>query len=120
LSSCAVRHAPQINKETQWKLNTVAQLNTLQKEYTTFFKDVGDAQKANTLSEADVTNLNQFGHPLRTAIQDANKAWVAYVAAPSDDKKQQIVNLILVAEELLLNLTTKRAELITMHTGGIQ
>lgn len=110
LTGCAIRNS-NISTETQWQLNTVSQLTDLQANYITFFKDVGDAHRAGTLTDSDVKTLNAIGDRLKTSIEIANQSWKAYAAAPSGDKKTQIVNLILVAEQVLLELTTKKVQL---------
>ena len=119
-SSCAVMHAPQINTETQWRLNTVAELNALQNNYLTFFTDVGVAHRAGTLSDNDVNTLNSIGRNFKVAIENANTVWLSYVAAPSGDKKTQVINLLLTAEQIFLNLTTQKTQMIMKRTGGLQ
>lgn len=108
---CAIRN-PNISTETQWQLNTVSQLTDLQNNYTTFFKDVREAHKAGTLSDSDVQSLNGIGVRLQKAIEIANQEWKAYIAAPSGNTKAQVINTLLVAEQVLIELTTKKAQLI--------
>lgn len=109
-AGCAIRN-PNISTETQWQLNTVSQLTDLQSNYTTFFKDVGDAHRAGTLNDSDVRTLNDIGLRLKTAIEVANQGWKSYASAPSGDRKTMVINLILTAEQILLELTTKKAQL---------
>lgn len=114
-SACAVKNAPQINTETQWRLNTVSQLTDLQTNYTTFFKDVGDAARAGTLNAGQVAELNAIGYKFKRAIETANTEWLAYVNTPSGDHKTQVINAILAAEQILLQLTTTKAQM----KGGV-
>ena len=115
LSACAIKNAPQVDKETQWRLNTASQLADLQANYITFFTDLGNAQRANLVTTRDVDRLNEIGARLKPAIEVANREWQAYIAAPSDDKRTQVINLLLTAEQVMLELTTRRTNL-----GGIQ
>lgn len=109
--ACAVKNAPQIDRETQWRLNTASQLNDLQNDYLTFFKDVGDARRQGLLNDGQVASLNEVGHRLKPAIEIANREWQAYIAAPDGSKKAQVINLILEAEKIMLELSTKRTQI---------
>jgi hypothetical protein len=109
LAGCAVKNAPQINTETQWRLNTVSQLTDLQNNYTTFFKDAGDAQRAGIITGPQLLTLNSAGHKLKESIEYANTIWKQYVAAPDGDHKTQVINAILAAEQILLGLTSEKA-----------
>lgn len=109
---CAIRNS-NITTEMQWQLNTVSQLTDLQSNYTTFFKDAGDAHRAGTLSDANIRELNAIGDRLRIAIEAANQGWNTYMATRTSDKKTLVINLILTAEQILLELTTKKAQIMT-------
>ena len=107
--ACAVTKAPQINPETQWRLNTVSQLTDLQNDYLRFFKDVGDAQRAGILNADQVASLVAIGNRAKPVIESANREWKAYAAAPSSDKRQQITNLLLEGTQIMLEATTSRS-----------
>lgn len=111
LAGCAIRNS-NISTETQWQLNTVSQLTDLQANYTTFFKDAGDAHRAGTLSDSDIKTLNEIGVRLKTSIEMANQGWNSYMATKSSDKKTLVVNLLLSAEQILLELTTRKAQIV--------
>lgn len=112
LTACAVRKAPQIDSETQWRLNTASQLQQLESDYRMMFKDVGDAQRQGILTADNVIALNAVGNRLKPAIEDANRLFKAYAASPATDKKAQVISAILVAEQILLELSTKKAQMI--------
>lgn len=109
LTGCAVKNAPQILPETQWRLNTVSQLTDLQNNYQSFYKDLGDAQRAGRVSAAQVQTANAAGHKLKEAIEYANTVWKGYVQAPTGDKKTAVIDAILAAESILLEVTSENS-----------
>jgi hypothetical protein len=109
LLGCAVRKAPQLSAETQWRLNTAAQLSQANKDYTQFFTDVGNAQRSGFLSADQVSQLNLIGHNLKTSLEIANQEWSAYISGTGT--KAAVINAILKAEEIFLQLTSQRAKM---------
>lgn len=109
LTACAVKNAPQINAETTWRLNTAAQLSQANKDYTQFFMDVGTAQREGYLNETQVSQLNAAGHNLKTSLEVANQEWAAYVTGTGT--KAAVINAVLKAEEIMLQLTSQRANM---------
>lgn len=117
LSACAVKKAQCVgcDPETLWRLNIGQELKSQQAEYTQFFKDLGDAQRAGTITAQQVTNINVIGHDWKTTLESSNAAYKAYVAAPNTDDKQKIINLITASEQIFIKLTQMRT---TLMTGG--
>lgn len=107
--ACAVKNAPQINQETQWRLNTASQLSQANKDYIQFFKDVGDAQRQGYLSQTQVDGLASVGHNLKTALEISNQEWSAYISGTGT--KAAVIAAILKAEEIMLQLTSQRANM---------
>lgn len=108
LTGCAVRNN-QISSETQWRLNTAAQLSQANKDYTQFFTDVGNGQRAGYLSASNVKDLNNIGHNLKTALEVANQEWAAYISGTGT--KAAVIAAILKAEEIMLQLTATRSKM---------
>jgi len=110
-TACAVRNAPQIEQQTQFELNTASQLNDLQRDYQTFFKDLGDAQRQGIVNTGQIAVLNEIGGRLKQSIEIANGEFKAFMSAPNSDKKSQVIAAALKAEQILLELTTKRSQM---------
>ncbi|MCI0422761.1 MAG: hypothetical protein L0312_26660 [Acidobacteria bacterium] len=115
LSGCAVRmsQAPQIPPAVAWELNTAAQLEQLERDYRTFFKDVGAAQRKGTLTQEQADMLFAVGHKMKPAIERANLAFKTWQAAKSEEGKLQVTQLVLAATQIFLELSTKKAEILT-------
>jgi hypothetical protein len=110
LVGCAVqKHASTLDSETVWRLNTASQLDQLQRDYKTLFTDVGNAHRSGLLSDADVAKLNTIGDKLKPMIEQADQAFKVYQANPVTDKKQQVIALILAAEQVMIDLTAAKA-----------
>lgn len=115
-SACAIRkNMNNLDSETVWRLNTASQLQQLESDYRQLFTDVGAAQKQGILTGQEVGELNLIGGKLKPAIEAANAEFKAYAAQPSADKKGQVIALVLTAEQIFLDLSTKKA---SMMTGG--
>jgi hypothetical protein len=119
ISACAVKKEQCVgcDTETLWRLNIGQELKSQQNEYTQFFKDVGDAKRAGTLTDQQVTNLNVIGHDWKTALETSNAAYKAYVAAPNADQKQKVINLITAGEQIFIKLTQMKTSLMTGGTN---
>ena len=115
LLGCAVRqeHAPQIAPAIAWELNTAAQLQDLERDYRTLFTDVGDAQRAGTLTQEQADKLFAIGHRLKPAIENANRAFKTWQALRDEPGRQQVINLVLAANQIFLELATKKAQILT-------
>ncbi len=118
LQACAIKKEQCIgcDTETVWRLNIGAELKSSQDQYKQFFKDVGEAQRAGTLTDAQTAPLFSIGHDWRTAQESANAAYKAYIASPSDDQKQKVINLITAAEQIFLKLSTMKTNLMAGGT----
>ena len=118
LASCALRHSPNVTPTTSWELNTAAELQTLQQQYLTFFKDTGDAQRAGQLTPAQVQELNAVGEKLRTGLQDANRVFRNWQATRDEPTRLQVITLLTNAEGIMLELTAKKTQFSTQTAGA--
>lgn len=109
LSACAIKNNPQVNAETQWRLNTASQLSQANKDYVQFFTDVGSAQKSGFLTASQVGELNSVGHNLKTSLEIANQEWAAYISGTGT--KAAVIAAVLKAEEIMLQLTASRSNM---------
>lgn len=110
--SCAVRRNPNLTPATTWELNTAHQLQMLERDYRTFFKDVGDARRQGILTDAHVETLNNIGHRLKPAIERANQGFKTWQTVRDEPTKQQVVALLLEAQRIWLELATRRAQIL--------
>jgi hypothetical protein len=119
LNGCAVERAlaPQIAPQTATELNFAAQLDQAQRDYRTFFKDVGDAQRAGTLTTVQVNILNNVGHQLQTAINSANGLFKTYLQNKDAGLASQIAAFLLTATNLFAQLLTQRTTFLNANAG---
>lgn len=119
MSACAIKKEACIgcSNETLWLLNIGAELQSDQNLYKQFFKDVGDARRQGLLTQGQMLTLNSTGDKLKSSLDEAAQVYKAYSVAPSADKKQKIVNLLLEASRLLTQLTTARTQM-SVKAGG--
>jgi hypothetical protein len=115
LSGCAVQSskAPQIDSKTATALNVGTNLAQLNKDYTTFFTDVGTAQRAGTLSASQVATLNGIGHQMKTALDAANKVFQTYSATYDQGAAAQIQGYLLDAAQFYAQLITNRTQMLS-------
>jgi hypothetical protein len=118
---CAVSKKTCVNctPETLWRLNIASEIKYQNDSYRQFFKDVGAAQRAGQLSADQVKSLNTVGYKWKTAIEDSNRTFKAYDVNPDASTKSKVINVVLVAEQILLELTTARTQMM-VHPGGVQ
>ncbi len=111
-AACAVRRNPNLTPATTWELNTAHQLQLLERDYRTFFIDVGDAHRQGILTDKNVTDLNTIGHQLKPAIERANQGFKLWQTVRDESTKQQVVILLLEAQRIWLELATRRATIL--------
>lgn len=119
LNGCAVERAlaPQIAPQTATELNFAAQLDQAQRDYRTFFKDVGDAHRAGTLTTVQVNALNNVGHQLETAVNSANGLFKTYLQNEDTGLASQIAAFLLTATNLFAQLLTQRTTFLNANAG---
>lgn len=117
LAGCAVQRnqAPQITPATARDLNLAYQVSQANKDYETFFRDVGDARTQGILTATQVVQLNQLGRPAQVALENANSTLRTYERTHEQSARDQVVAYIKQVNELLGRLLTQRA---TMLNGG--
>lgn len=115
LQGCAVvrSQAPQLDAKTALALNIGENLNQLNKDYTTFFTDVGAAQRRGQLSEGQVQTLNTMGHDMKKALDTANQVFVTYSANYDQSLTSQIQSYLLTAAQIYASLITQRTQMLT-------
>jgi hypothetical protein len=118
LTACAVQHskAPQIDAATTARLNLASQVDQANRDYKTFFSDVGDAQRAGRLSAPNVATLNQGGTQLKAFIEKANALEKIYAKNYDAGIATQISALLLEAAQLYAGMYTQRAQMLVQ--GG--
>lgn len=122
-NGCAVFHkqAPQLPPAVANELNLADQLRQLERDYRTFFSDVGDAQRSGQLTAAEVGKLNAMGDKLKPVIERGNKAFQEWQANRADDSKKALVMAaIQEGTGLFLDLTSQRSKMARAHSGGSQ
>lgn len=116
LSACAVRNAPQLTSGTVRDLQMAYQLTQANKDYTTFFTDVGDARRSGALSNAQVVSLNGIGGRIKTILEQANATFKTYQATKDQTAFQQTAAYLVQVSDLLNNLIVTRTQMLT--SGG--
>jgi len=111
---CAVQRskAPQISAATAGKLNVAAQVDQANKDYQTFYKDVGDAQRAGQLTADQVATLNAIGSKEKKVLEDANDLLKTYAANGDQSVATQISSLVVEAASLYTQAYTARATML--------
>lgn len=121
VNGCAVFHkqAPQLPPAVATELNLADQLRQLERDYRTFFSDVGDAQRSGQLTAAEVAKLNTVGDKLKPVIERGNKAFQEWQANRADDsKKAMVMAAIQEGTGLFLDLTSQRSKMARAHAIG--
>ena len=118
ISACAVQksQAPQIDPKTATALNIGENLKQLNKDYMTFFTDVGDAQRRGQLSASQVATLNSVGHKMKIGLDEANKVFVTYSSTYDQSLVSQIEGYLFDAAQIYASLVTTRTQMLT--AGG--
>lgn len=114
LSGCAVfkKQAPQLPPALANELNVADQLQQLNRDYKTFFTDVGIAHRDGQLTDSDVTTLNAAGERLQTAIEHGNRAFKLWQSNRADQAQFALVTAaIQEGTALFLDLTTKKGQM---------
>jgi hypothetical protein len=116
LTGCAVQHsqAPQIDAKTTYAINLESQVTQVNKDYASFFTDVGNAQRAGQLSASDVARMNVIGSHLKGIIEEADRLTKTYGQNYDASVAAQIGSLLAQAALDLSNLSVLRAA----ATGG--
>lgn len=110
LNGCAVQSskAPQIEPKVAYALNLESEVTQLDKDYTTFFQDVGTAHKSGQISDKALADLNVVGNHLKTVLDEANRLTKVYATNYDSTLASQIGALISQATIDLSNLYTMR------------
>lgn len=114
---CAVTKAPQIAPSTARDLNIGFALTQANNDYTTFFKDVGDASRQGVLSATQVATLNTVGHKAKLVLEDANKTYKTYVATKDSSLVDKINAFVIEAEGIIAQLIAQRAAMLAKGTS---
>jgi hypothetical protein len=107
---CAVQRskAPQIDAKAAFALNLESQVTQANKDYTTFFTDVGNSQRAGLLTSDNVATLNIIGHKLKSTIEEADRLTKAYAASYDSGVAATIGSLLSqIAADLVVLATTQ-------------
>lgn len=117
-NSCAVQKtkAPQIDPKTANALNIGVNLQQLNKDYKTFFTDLGVAQNAGTFSASQVATLNVIGNQMRVVLDNANKVYQTYSTSYDQSLVSQIQGYLLDAAQIYASLITHRTQMLAQ--GG--
>jgi hypothetical protein len=117
LAGCAVQRnrAPQITPATASDLNLAYQVSQANKDYETFFRDAGDAQRQGLLGPPQILTLNSIGRPAQVALENANQTLRTYQATRDLSVREQVVGYIQQVNGVLGQLLVRRA---TMLNGG--
>jgi len=118
LFGCAVQHAkaPQIDTQTTLRLNLATQVDQANRDYKTFFADVGRGQRAGQLTASDVAVLNVAGGQLKGIIEKANALEKTYAANYDAALPAQIVALVSQAAQIYTGMYTQREQMLA-RTG---
>lgn len=118
-SSCAVQRskAPQIDAKTAYALNLETQVTQANKDYTTFFTDVGNARRNRQLTDGDVTALNGVGHHLKGLLEEADRLTRAYAQSYDAGVAATIGSLL---AQVAADLATLQAQIAQMKGGAHQ
>ena len=113
LQGCAVQRskAPQIDAKTAFALNLESQVTQANKDYTTFFTDVGNSQRAGLLTASDVAELNKIGHHLKSTIEEADRLTKVYATSYDQGAASTIGNLLSQIASDLVTLATTQAQM---------
>lgn len=114
LTGCAVQHAkaPQIDAQTAVRLNLASQVDQANRDYKTFFTDVGLAERSGQLTAPDVAALNVSGNQLKGIIEKANALEKTYAQTYDAGLPAQIGALVIQATQIYTALYTQRAQLL--------
>ena len=117
LAGCALQRnrAPQITPATALDLNLAYQVSQANKDYETFFRDVGDAQRQGLFTAEQVATLNSVGRPAQAALGNANSTFRTYQATHDQPARLQVVAYIQQVNGIIGQLLLRRA---TMLNGG--
>jgi hypothetical protein len=112
LTSCAVQRskAPQIDSKTAYALNLETQVKQVNKDYVTFFTDLGKSQ----VSPADIKKMNYVGGHLKYLIEEADRLTKTYAQNYDSAVASQIGLLLAQAANDFSNLYVMRS----VATGG--
>lgn len=112
LAGCAVQRskAPQIDQKTAYALNLESQVTQINKDYTTFFSDLGRSN----VDAASIKRMNFVGTHLKGVIEEADRLTKTYAQNYDAAVASQIGLLLAQAAADLSNLYAERAAV----TGG--
>lgn len=116
MAGCAVRHNTNLTPSTASDLNLVFQLNQANKDYVTFFTDVGNAARQNLLAPAKVQILNRTGDVIKTLLETANVTFKTYQSTKDQATKDKVVGYLKEITDKLAELLVQRNQL--MSGGG--
>jgi hypothetical protein len=114
LSGCGLIHKnnPQLPAALANELTIADQLQQQERDYRTFFTDVGIANREGQLTDQNVSDLNAIGDRWQKVIERGNAGFKAFQADRNDSTKMAIV-LAAIQEGtgLFLDLTTKKGQM---------
>ena len=117
VTACAVRNNSNLTPSTASDLNLVFQLDQANKDYTTFFTDVGNAFRQKLLSPAKVQILNQTGDVVKTLLENANATFKTYQVTKDQPTKVKVLEYMKQATDKLAELLIQRNALLS--NGGV-
>lgn len=120
ISGCALlrKHNPELPANVALELNLADQLRQLERDYKTFFTDVGDAERSGQLTTAQVQKLNEVGHKLQPVIEHGNAAFKSWQANRADDSlKAAVTAAIQEGTALMLQLTSQQRVMLLENTN---
>lgn len=115
MNGCALmrKQNPQLPPNVALELNLADQLRQLERDYRTFFKDVGDAERSGQLTAEQVGKLNAIGHKLQPTIEHGNSAFKQWQANRADDSlKAAVMAAIQEGTALMLELTSQQRTML--------
>lgn len=117
IAACnVVRNSPTVTPGTARDLNVAFQLTQANKDYTTFFTDVGIAQRQGVLRTPQVVALNKVGNVVKEALDNANATFKTYQATKGESDRVKVLGFLKQATDKIAELLTERNR---MMSGGV-
>ncbi len=112
---CAVQRskAPQISAKTAAEVNLAVQLDQANKDYVTFFKDVGKAKASGQLTDTQVASLIKIGNEMKEYLEKANAVAKSYEINRDQALVVQVTNLVQQAMNVYLSLVSNRTTMLS-------
>ena len=116
MTSCAVRNNANLTPGTASDLNIAFQLDQANKDYITFFTDVGNAVRQKILTPGKVQILNQTGNVVKTLLENANATFKTYQVTKDQPARVKVLEYLKQATDKLAELLIQRNALLS--NGG--